>query len=82
MVRFTEAFNLLEMYGEAKVVITQRIHAALPCVGMGVPVIFFNSPGMPGDEGKNKVPSTRTVGLTTLFHTLEMYGMSKRLARE
>ena len=82
MIRFTKAFDLLEMYGEAKVVITQRIHAALPCVGMGIPVIFFNSPAMPGGGGTSKVPSTRTVGLTPLFHTLEMYEMSEEMASE
>ena len=46
--RFTEAYRLVEMYASAKLVITQRIHCALPCVAMGTPVIFINSPKMLG----------------------------------
>lgn len=33
----------LELYKrEAKLVITKRIHVAMPCAAMGIPVIFFN----------------------------------------
>ena len=42
LVRFTEAYNRLRKYASAKLVITQRIHCALPCVAMGTPVIFIN----------------------------------------
>ena len=66
------AFNLIERYSRAKLVITQRIHSALPCVG-GTPVIFINSEKMPGGGGSKKGSSSRTVGLTTMFHTLDMY---------
>ena len=45
-------------------------------------VIFFNSPGMPGGGGTSNVPSTRTVGLTPLFHSFEMYEMSEGMASE
>jgi hypothetical protein len=35
---------LLKMYREtARLVITTRLHAALPCIAMGIPVIFFGS---------------------------------------
>ncbi len=71
--RFTEAFNIIERYSRAKLVITQRIHSALPCVGMGTPVIFINSASMPGGGGSKTASSARTVGLTTMFHTLDMY---------
>jgi len=39
------AQKLLEIYkNEAKLVITTRIHCALPCIAMGIPVIFFGDP--------------------------------------
>ncbi|XP_064387642.1 uncharacterized protein LOC135335898 isoform X2 [Halichondria panicea] len=71
--RFTVAFDIIERYSRAKLIITQRIHSALPCVGMGTPVIFINSDKMPGGGGSKKGSSSRTVGLTTMFHTLDMY---------
>ena len=57
LARFTAAYQLMETYASAKLVITQRIHCALPCVAMGTPVIFINSPVMPGGEvQKLRVP--------------------------
>jgi drug/metabolite transporter (DMT)-like permease len=46
--RFVDAYKILEKYSQARLVITQRIHAALPCVAMGTPVIFFSAAKMPG----------------------------------
>jgi hypothetical protein len=80
--RFQSAFRLIELYSEAKLVITQRIHCALPCVAMGIPVVFINSPLMPGGGGTNTKRSSRTVGLTDLFHTLDLYSMSTKNAIE
>ena len=80
--RFTEAYRLMELYGSAKVVITQRIHCALPCVAMGTPVIFINSPKMPGGGGSSNKSSLRTVGLTPLFHTLDLYATTMERAKE
>jgi len=38
------AQKLLEMYKEqASLVITTRLHTALPCMAMGIPVVFFGS---------------------------------------
>jgi hypothetical protein len=38
------AKKLLELYrDEARLVITTRLHCALPCIAMGVPVIFFGN---------------------------------------
>ena len=38
------AQKLLEMYREqASLVITTRLHTALPCMAMGIPVVFFGS---------------------------------------
>lgn len=37
------ATNLLNRYKhEAKLVITSRLHCLLPCIAMGIPVVFFN----------------------------------------
>jgi hypothetical protein len=39
------AQTLLDMYrDEASLVITTRLHTALPCLAMGIPVVFFGSP--------------------------------------
>ena len=58
--------NLLQIAG-AKLVITSRIHVALPCVALGTPVIFTLVDGaiesdLPGGGGG------RVDGLTQLFH--------------
>ena len=81
LARFTAAYQLMETYASAKLVITQRIHCALPCVAMGTPVIFINSPVMPGGGGTKTKSSSRTVGLTPLFHTVDLYGASMESAR-
>lgn len=38
--RFAIAENLLKKYATAKLVITSRIHCALPCLALGTPVIL------------------------------------------
>ena len=40
--RFNDAEELINKYSQAKVVITSRIHAALPCLALGTPVIFLD----------------------------------------
>lgn len=40
--RFKQAEELLARYARAKLVITSRIHCALPCLAFGTPVIFVN----------------------------------------
>lgn len=39
--RFKIAEDLLKRYSKAKLVVTSRIHCALPCIAMGTPVIFL-----------------------------------------
>ena len=39
--RFTEAMGFLELYQRAKLVVTSRIHCALPCLAFGTPVLFI-----------------------------------------
>ena len=37
----TLAKNLLNKYASAKLVITSRIHCAIPCLSLGTPVLLF-----------------------------------------
>ena len=63
--RFQYAFQLLHTYAaRGKVVVTSRIHVALPCLAIGIPVIFVDSETLPG--GKRE--ANRTVGISDLFH--------------
>lgn len=41
--RFARAEELLHKYARAKLVITSRIHTALPCTGLETPVIFLKN---------------------------------------
>ena len=81
LARFTAAYQLMEMYASAKLVVTQHIHCALPSVAIGTPVILINSPVLPGGGGTKTKSSSRTVGLTPLFHTVDLYGASVESAR-
>lgn len=57
------AFRLLTLYAtRAKLVITSRLHSALPAFAMGVPVIFVNNPKrLPGGD------RSRLSGIFDLF---------------
>ena len=69
--RYVRAYHLLELYATAKLVITQRIHCALPSKAMGTPVVLINSPNMPG--GDKHHASSRVVALEHFFHTIDTY---------
>lgn len=57
------ARSLLNKYSRARLVVTSRIHAALPSLGMETPVIFINSKAI--DSG---TVSGRLDGLTDFFN--------------
>ena len=63
--RFKIAENLLSKYARAKLVITSRIHCALPCLALGTPVIFINS----FTDNSNK---SRIEGLVDLFNHIDV----------
>ena len=69
--RYVDAYHLLEKYAQAKVVITTRIHTALPCVAFGTPVIFLNLKTLNDATPQRETP--RVTGLTSLFHTIDEY---------
>ena len=66
----TEGFRLadefLKRLANAKLVVTSRIHTALPCLAMGTPVIFVNG------GFKNKVDNCRFDGLFDFFNRIDV----------
>lgn len=64
--RFKLAEQTLRKYAEAKLVITSRIHCALPCLALGTPVIFLNY-GLDFD-----VSSCRLDGILELFNVINI----------
>lgn len=63
--KFKMAEDLLKRYAKAKLVITSRIHCALPCLAMGTPVIFING-------FDNFVDSCRFEGILELFNRIDI----------
>jgi len=54
------ARHLLSLYrDQARLVITTRLHCTLPCLAMGIPVIFF------ADTRESRVTVAQQVGLKT-----------------
>lgn len=66
--RLDFAYARLLIYAQAKLVITSRIHVALPCVAVDTPVIFIQAKDLPGGS------TSRVKGLLDLFHTLNNTG--------
>lgn len=66
---FERTEELLKKYASSKYVVTSRIHCALPCVGVGTPVIFTLNEKM--ESKKNLIGSPgRYGGLIDLFHVV------------
>lgn len=66
--RMEYARNMVRTYARAKLVVTSRIHCALPCLGVETPVIFVNSDAMV--EGKLR-EAGRFGGNLELLHVLK-----------
>ena len=64
--RFEFAAKRLEEFSHARLVVTSRIHCALPCLAMGVPVIFVNG-GFADDDAQGRVGS-----FFDLFNTISI----------
>lgn len=62
--RFKYAESLLCLYAQAKLVITTRLHCALPCVAFGTPVIFIR------EEDEIEFNSSRFAGLVDELNTV------------
>lgn len=63
--KFEMADEILKKYAKAKLVITSRIHCALPCLAMGTPVIFLNGFSDPLD-------TSRFEGIIELFNRVDI----------
>lgn len=68
--KFIMAEELLHKYARAKLVITSRIHCALPCLALGTPVIYING-------FDSFVDSCRLDGLANLFNRIDIERESK-----
>ncbi len=64
--RFQLADRLLKLYQNAKLVVTSRLHCALPCLAMGTPVIYVDV-GVPKEQA-------RFEGLAELLNTVKICG--------
>ena len=62
--KLKEAERLLKKYAQAKLVITSRIHCALPCLALGTSVIFFDF-GYVRKKNRN-----RFGGILELMHSI------------
>ncbi|UTJ05790.1 polysaccharide pyruvyl transferase family protein [Arcobacter roscoffensis] len=63
--KFEMAEDLLHKYARAKLVITSRIHCALPCLALGTPVIFING-------FDSFVDTSRFDGIINLFNRVDV----------
>jgi hypothetical protein len=63
-----ESERLVKKYAKAKLVVTSRIHCALPCLGMETPVIYIE------DEGQSEASACRLNGLRELFTIINWSG--------
>jgi hypothetical protein len=61
---FHEAEKLIRIYASAELVITSRIHCALPCLSLGTPVLFLDS----GFDDENE--QSRLKGIKELFNVV------------
>ena len=62
--RFSVAEDFLKKYATAKLVVTSRLHCAIPCLAFGTPVIFIHF------GFKNEYDNCRLKGVTDLFNTI------------
>lgn len=65
------AEHLVKKYSAAKLLITSRIHAGLPALGMQTPVIFIANSEVTSENGSFNTPG-RLEGLLELFRILEL----------
>ncbi|OUO13184.1 hypothetical protein B5F91_14520 [Bacteroides sp. An322] len=63
--RLQEAERLVKKYAKARLVVTSRIHCALPCLGLGTPVIYTE------DANQSEASACRLGGLRELFNILK-----------
>lgn len=65
------AESLIKKYASAELVITSRIHAGLPCLGLNTPVVFIANEEVTSESGNFNTPG-RLGGLLELFRILKL----------
>lgn len=65
------AENLVKKYAKARLVITSRIHAGLPCLGLETPVVFVANEEITSSNGNFNTPG-RLDGLLDFFRIFEL----------
>ena len=68
---FLIAENLVKKYAKAKLIVTSRIHAGLPCLGLETPVVFIANHEVISETGNFNTPG-RLGGLVELFRCLNL----------
>lgn len=64
--RLSEAERLIRQYAKAGLVITSRIHCALPCLGLGTPVVYLEK------VNDSETSLCRLDGLKELFNVVQV----------
>ena len=65
--RLKEAERLVHLYAQARMVITSRIHCALPCLGLETPVVFVHK------DNTDEISRCRFDGILELFNSFVCY---------
>lgn len=68
---FERADSLLKRYSKARLIVTSRIHCALPCLAMGTPVIYIHS------ENENDMHNSRLKGILDFFDNIMYVNKTK-----
>ena len=63
------AEELIKKYASSRIVVTSRIHAGLPCLGVNTPVIFVSNEEIVSDKGTFNTPG-RLGGLLEMFRIM------------
>ena len=74
--RFALARKRLELYANARLVVTSRIHCALPCLAFGTPVIFLNS------SASDEVSNCRFGGLLEMLNVVNINPVNLEVATQ
>lgn len=70
--KLDHARNLMTKYANSRLIVTSRIHAALPCLAIGTPVILVLSDDLrPNGQGLQPKAKGRFEGILDLFHVME-----------
>ena len=72
--KMTYAEKLIKKYSESELVVTGRIHCALPCLGLETPVVF--TVGQALEDGSDKSSAGRFGGLIDFFHVAKIKKMT------